>query len=252
MTSCSTRAPQERAAALSNLASGSAGVVIGDLRSAAETRSIADQVNAIGRMDAVIHNAGIYRTPGRDATPEGHPSILAVNALAPFILTMSIDRPDRLIYLSSSEHHAGSGPLRDVNWETRRWDAARAYGESKLYVVALAFALARRWSTVLSHAVDPGWARSRMGGPDAPVDTDTGQRTQTWLAVSTSRQRWSVANIGISNGASSPRATHWMSSIRTALSPSSQLSRDSHRPEGQCRSEVRRAGHRAGRSRTGA
>ena len=59
----------ERAAVLSNLALSSAGVVIGDLRSAAQTRSIADQVNAIGRMDAVIHNAGIYRTPGREATP---------------------------------------------------------------------------------------------------------------------------------------------------------------------------------------
>jgi NAD(P)-dependent dehydrogenase (short-subunit alcohol dehydrogenase family) len=174
----------ERAAALSNLAPTAAGVVIGDLRSAAQTRSIADQVNAIGRMDAVIHNAGIYRTPGREATAEDHPSILAVNALAPFILTMLIDRPDRLVYLSSSEHHAGSGPLRDINWKTRRWDAARAYGESKLDVVALAFALARRWPTVLSNAVDPGWARSRMGGPDAPVDTDTGQRTQSWLAVS--------------------------------------------------------------------
>jgi NAD(P)-dependent dehydrogenase (short-subunit alcohol dehydrogenase family) len=135
-------------------------------------------------MDAVIHNAGIYRTPGREATPEGHPSILAVNVLAPFVLTALLDHPDRLVYLSSSEHHAGSGPLRDVNWETRRWDAARAYGESKLYVVALAFALARRWPAVLSNAVDPGWARSRMGGPDAPVDTDTGQRTQSWLAVS--------------------------------------------------------------------
>jgi NAD(P)-dependent dehydrogenase (short-subunit alcohol dehydrogenase family) len=34
--------------------------VVGDLSSAAETRSIADQVNRIGRMHAVIHNAGVY------------------------------------------------------------------------------------------------------------------------------------------------------------------------------------------------
>lgn len=46
-------------------------------------------------------------TPDRDGTPDGHPSILAVNALAPFILTALIDYPDRLVYLSSSEHHAG-------------------------------------------------------------------------------------------------------------------------------------------------
>jgi hypothetical protein len=46
------------------------------------------------------------------------------------------------------------------------------------------FALARRWPQVLSNAVDPGWARTRMGGPGAPVYLDTGLRTQTWLAVS--------------------------------------------------------------------
>jgi len=50
---------RERAAALSGLASDAAGVVIGDLSSAAETREVADQVNQIGRMDAVIHNAGV-------------------------------------------------------------------------------------------------------------------------------------------------------------------------------------------------
>src|ERR1700758_2576375 len=50
----------DRAAALGEFASRAEGVVIGDLRSGAETRGIADQVNAIRRMDAVIHNAGVY------------------------------------------------------------------------------------------------------------------------------------------------------------------------------------------------
>lgn len=36
----------------------------------------------------------------------------------------------------------------------------------------------------MSNAVDPGWVRTKMGGPGAPVDIETGQRTQTWLAVS--------------------------------------------------------------------
>ena len=62
-----------------DLAPRAAGVVIGDLASAAQTRSLADQVNKIGRMDAVIHNAGIYREPNRGTTPEGHAKVLAVN-----------------------------------------------------------------------------------------------------------------------------------------------------------------------------
>jgi NAD(P)-dependent dehydrogenase (short-subunit alcohol dehydrogenase family) len=174
----------KRAATLASLASRSAGVVVGDLSSAAETRDIADQVNKIGRMDAVIHNAGIYSERSRGATPEGHASILAVNTLAPYILTALIERPDRLVYLSSGLHSGGSGSLDDLDWTTRNWDTGKAYAESKLHVVALAVALARRWPKVLSNAVNPGWVRTKMGGSGAPVDLDTGQRTQSWLAVS--------------------------------------------------------------------
>ena len=135
-------------------------------------------------MDAIIHNAGVYTERGRSSTPEGHAGTLAVNTLAPYMLTALIGRPGRLVYLSSGLHRGGEGSLSDLDWTKRTWDPAKAYAESKLYVVALAFALARRWPQVLSNAVDPGWARTRMGGPGARVDLDTGQRTQTWLAVS--------------------------------------------------------------------
>jgi NAD(P)-dependent dehydrogenase (short-subunit alcohol dehydrogenase family) len=174
----------KRAATIAGLGARSAGVVVGDLSSAAETRSIADQVNAIGRMDAVIHNAGIYSQRSRSSTPEGHASTLAVNTIAPYMLTALIDRPGRLVYLSSGLHSGGAGSLGDLDWTTRAWDPGKAYAESKLHVVALAFALARRWPKVLSNAVNPGWARTKMGGPGAPVDLQTGQRTQSWLAVS--------------------------------------------------------------------
>ncbi len=174
----------ERAAALSDLAPGAAGVVIGDLASAAQTRDLADQVNRIGRMDAVIHNAGVFLEPSRSATPEGHAKTLAVNTLAPYMLTALIERPDRLIYLTSGLHYTAAGSLRDVDWTARPWDAGQAYAESKLYVTALALALARAWPGVLSNAVDPGWVPTRMGGPAATGDLEMGHLTQTWLAVS--------------------------------------------------------------------
>jgi NAD(P)-dependent dehydrogenase (short-subunit alcohol dehydrogenase family) len=175
---------KERAAALADLAPRAAGVVIGDLASATQTRALADQVNKIGRMDAVIHNAGIYREPDRGTTPEGHAKVLAVNVLAPYMLTELIQRPERLIYLSSSMHRGGEGPIDDINWEKRRWDTNRAYSESKLYITALAFAVARRWPKVLSNAVDPGWVPTKMGGSGAPDDLEEGHLTQTWLATS--------------------------------------------------------------------
>lgn len=174
----------ERAAALGALAARAAGVAIGDLGLASETHAVAAQVNAIGHMDAVIHNAGIYVAPDRGITVDGHPATLAINTLAPYILTATMARPARLIYLSSGLHRSGEGPLDDIDWRTRRWDGARAYAESKLHLVALALTLARAWPEVHSNAVDPGWVRTRMGGASAPVDLETGQRTQSWLAVS--------------------------------------------------------------------
>ena len=95
--------------------------------SALDTRSVADQVNAIGRMDAVIHNAGTYATSGRSPTPEGHAAILAVNTLAPYMLTALIERPKRLIYLSSGMHRGGASSLRDIDWVERRWNSSQAY-----------------------------------------------------------------------------------------------------------------------------
>jgi NAD(P)-dependent dehydrogenase (short-subunit alcohol dehydrogenase family) len=108
-----------------------------------------------------------------------------VNTLAPYLLTALIDRPDRLIYLSSGLHQSGAGSLRDIDWTRRSWNAARAYAESKLHVIALALTLARAWPHVLSNAVDPGWVPTKMGGPDATGDLEMGYLTQTWLAVST-------------------------------------------------------------------
>ena len=174
----------ERATALNHLAPQAAGIVIGDLASAAETRDLAEQVNAHGRMDAIIHNAGVYLSPGRVATPEGHSRTLAVNVLAPYLLTALIERPGRLIYVSSGMHHAAGDNLQDIDWTERRWSASSAYSESKLYVTALAASIARHWPQVLSNAVDPGWVPTKMGGPGAPDDLAMGYDTQSWLAVS--------------------------------------------------------------------
>jgi NAD(P)-dependent dehydrogenase (short-subunit alcohol dehydrogenase family) len=146
--------------------------------------SVAGQVKRIGRMDAVIHNAGIYLDPTRATTAEGHARTLAVNTLAPYMLTALIGRPGRLIYLSSGMHHAGAGSLPDVDWTRRPWNPAKAYAESKLHVTALALTLAHAWPDVLSNAVDPGWVPTKMGGPAASDDLEMGYLTQTWLAVS--------------------------------------------------------------------
>ena len=122
--------------------------------------------------------------PDRAPTPEGHATLMAVNLLAPYILTVRIQRPDRLIYLSSSMQAGGPKKLDDLNWQRRVWNTSDAYSESKLYLATLALAINDRWPNVASHAVDPGWIATKMGGANAPGDLESGQRTQVWLATS--------------------------------------------------------------------
>jgi NAD(P)-dependent dehydrogenase (short-subunit alcohol dehydrogenase family) len=160
-------------------------VIIGDLTSIAQTRAVSAQVNARGPFDAVIHNAGIgYQEPRRIATEDGLPHVFAVNTLAPYILTALIQKPKRLVYLSSGLHQNGDASLKDLVWEQRPWQGQQAYSDTKLHDVLLAFAIARRWPDVLSNALEPGWVATKMGGPNAPDDLDAGHRTQAWLVVS--------------------------------------------------------------------
>ena len=173
-----------RAADLDHLARFAAGVAIGDLASATQTREVAHQINAIGPMDAVIHNAAIYSDAERIETPDGHARTVAVNVLAPYLLTAWIARPSRLLYLTSEMHRSGSTELDDIDWTNRPWNGTQAYCDSKLHITTLALALARRWPDVSVHAVDPGWVPTRMGGPSAPDDLELGHLTQTWLATS--------------------------------------------------------------------
>ena len=159
-------------------------VVVGDLSSLAETRAVADQANAIGLFDAVIHNAGVgYREP-RTETVDGLEHVFAINVVAPYLLTALIHPPHRLVYLSSGMHRGGDPSLGDLLWRHRRWNGSQAYADSKLFDVVLAFAVARRWPHVLSNALEPGWVPTKMGGPSAPDDMAQAPETQVWLAVS--------------------------------------------------------------------
>ncbi|GMU01358.1 SDR family NAD(P)-dependent oxidoreductase [Corallococcus caeni] len=146
--------------------------LVADLAVLEQTRDLASQVNALGQLDAVIHNAGVYSDP----------SVLPVNVVAPYVLTALIQRPKRLVYLSSGMHKGGQPSLDDMDWSGRR--VTGTYSDSKLFVTALAAAIARRWPDVFSNSVDPGWVPTKMGGPNAPDDLRLGHLTQEWLATS--------------------------------------------------------------------
>ena len=149
-----------------------ASAVVGDLADLDQTRAVADQVNRLGQVDAVIHNAGVL----------GGPHVLPVNVVAPYLLTALIDRPQRLVYLSSDMHQGGRADVAAL--DSSAHPATGSYSDSKLFVTTLAVAVARLWPDVYSNAVDPGWVPTRMGGPEAPDDLRLGHLTQEWLATS--------------------------------------------------------------------
>jgi NAD(P)-dependent dehydrogenase (short-subunit alcohol dehydrogenase family) len=163
---------------------GAQAVLVGDLSSIAETRAVAEQANAVEPFDAIIHNAAVGYREDRMETVDGLEHVFAINVLAPYFLTALIKRPRRLIYLSSGMHRSGEPDLTDPQWRNRRWNGAQAYANSKLFDVVLAFAVAGRWPSVLSNALEPGWVATKMGGPGAPDDITQAPQTQVWLAVS--------------------------------------------------------------------
>jgi NAD(P)-dependent dehydrogenase (short-subunit alcohol dehydrogenase family) len=146
-------------------------VLVGDLANIEETKRLAADVNESGKFDVVIHNAGVYT-----ASPE---TILSVNTLAPYILTCLIAPPARLIYLSSGMHLQGR-----PNLEAFYTKKGVSYSDSKLHVLMLSMAVARKWTGVYSNTVNPGWVPTKMGGKGAPDDLRKGYETQVWLATS--------------------------------------------------------------------
>ncbi len=162
----------DRLTALRDLQDRGAAAVVGDLSNLEQTRRLADQVNGLGQMEAVIHNAAVISGP----------DVLPVNVVAPYLLTALIARPRRLVYLSSGLHHRGRADLTDMDWSGRR--TTGSYSDSKLFVTTLAMAVARTWTDVFCNAVDPGWVPTKMGGPGASDDLRLGHLTQEWLATS--------------------------------------------------------------------
>lgn len=151
------RNPQ-RAADAQRACPGAEACLVGDLASLDETKQLAAEANKLGPFDCVLHNAAV----GTRSPP---PTTFLVNTLAPYVLTCLMDKPRRLVYVSSGLHHSGRPRLDSLS--------ESGYGDTKLQDILLAKAFARRWTEVESHAVNPGWVPTKMGGSSAPGDMET-------------------------------------------------------------------------------
>jgi NAD(P)-dependent dehydrogenase (short-subunit alcohol dehydrogenase family) len=166
----------ERAALALQKAAGAENVLVADLSDMEATKRLAEEANKSGTFDAVIHNAGVYRV--------SNPVTFTVNSVAPYILTCMMNRPRRLIYLSSGLHMHGKPEINTKAFKEGQYN----YSDTKLHVILLAKAIFRKWPEILANAVNPGWVPTKMGGAGAPDDLQKGVETQAWLAVSDEKE----------------------------------------------------------------
>ncbi|KAK4569676.1 hypothetical protein LTR86_003441 [Recurvomyces mirabilis] len=185
---------------------GAKDVLIGDLTTIAGTKDLASKAKAAGPWDTVVHNAGLGPSNSDTKTEDGFASTFAVNSLAPYILTCLMDKPKRLLYLSSGLHSGGDDSLKDITWQQRPFSPFQAYGDSKLHDILLANAVARKWPDAQSCSLDPGWVQTKMGGGGAPGSVDAPAKAIADFA--SGERRISGEESGVYLGVGGPKSPH--------------------------------------------
>lgn len=148
-----------------------------DLSSLAEVRSLAERAGErVGRLDVLVNNAAVgFGRPGaaREVSADGHELRMAVNYLAPVLLTrlllplLRASAPARVVNVGS----IGQLPFDPADADfTRGYNGVHAYRRSKLALAAHTFDLAEelRGQGVVVNCVHPA------GFMDTPMVRESG------------------------------------------------------------------------------
>jgi NAD(P)-dependent dehydrogenase (short-subunit alcohol dehydrogenase family) len=105
-------------------------------------------------------------------TEDGFEIQMGTNHLGHFALTgllmplLKKTKGARIVATSSIAHRQGNIDFEDINWEKRKYDTAKAYGDSKLANLYFAYELARKLkddpSAPLVTAAHPGWTSTEL------------------------------------------------------------------------------------------
>jgi NAD(P)-dependent dehydrogenase (short-subunit alcohol dehydrogenase family) len=153
-------------------------VFIADLALMGDVRRVATEISGrYERISVLVNNAGIQLTEQR-TTSEGLPEMVAVNYLAPWLLTWLLrdclvaSAPARVIVTASEAHRLGwsidpDAVLTDTS-PFGRGGMMRAYGKSKLLDVLFTLELADRLTGtgVTANCCCPGLVATGLSGTD--------------------------------------------------------------------------------------
>lgn len=173
--------------------------VCGDLSALAETRALAAQIRErLGALDVLINNAGVYANK-HALSADGHELTMAVNHLAPFLLThlllpeLQAAEAGRIVNVSSIAHSRGAIDPDALDPGPARYDDYAAYAASKLANVLFTVELARRLaaagaSSPTVNALHPGVVSTKLlqagFGINGPDSLEAGAATSVFLATS--------------------------------------------------------------------
>lgn len=157
-----------------------------DVTDEASIQALAASVRALGRLEVLVNNAGIFPDPAPGSAENSvfRASLEAVrrgmetNALGPLrlcqVLIPLMQGRGRVVNVSS-----GMGQLDDMN------GGSPGYRLSKVALNALTRIVADelRGTGIKVNAVCPGWVRTAMGGAEAPLSVDEGAEGIVWAAT---------------------------------------------------------------------
>ncbi len=148
---------------------------LADFASLVAVRGLAERVLAThDRLDLLVNNAGLI-SPRFQLSEDGYEQTIAVNHLAPFLLTnllldrlrasAQLDKSGARIVTVASQAHRGAR-LDPTGLAGREdWSPLKAYGRSKLCNILFTHALARRLdgSGVMAACLHPGVVATAIG-----------------------------------------------------------------------------------------
>ncbi|MGI9533660.1 MAG: SDR family NAD(P)-dependent oxidoreductase [Thermodesulfobacteriota bacterium] len=143
-----------------------------DLASLKSIRNFAEEFKKkYTRLDLLINNAGVMMPP-YSKTEDGFELQLGTNHLGHFALTgllfelIKNTTGSRIVNVSSYAHNFGNINFDDLNWEKRKYNTQRAYGDSKLanlyFIYELQDRLAKSGSNPMVTAAHPGWTATEL------------------------------------------------------------------------------------------